>query len=573
MSLLNNFSESVRSQVDRKSLVPSEWMCKNFRHPKSDRANWSFIDHEFQIEIANQGDEVQSVDVEKCAQIGLSTLQINWTLTFCAQHDYHKIAYVLPTAKFATEFSAMRVDVAIDSSPIVFSLVSNDTDNTGMKKIGSCFLVMRGTSGENQGISVDLDAMVIDEYNFCNQKILSTMSSRMQHSLLKLSRNFSTPTLPKYGISARVDESSDALRAVKCDHCSTWVFPSFFNDVVIPGFDKGVAEYRKGDHHHPGVAKSYLACPSCRKELTIANLNDPAKREWVHKHPDRAARGYRVKPWDVPRYNPIPEVLFSIKDYVYQDWNNFRLGHGYESAENSFLLDVVARNSIVNFVGLANLLSGRSGHYGLYIGSDLGKTNHLMVGAAAPFGTLDILCVATVDIAYLQGLYGEVNYGKFLFDLFIAIMGTRIIVDHAPAWETALYLVSKLAEGQAYGAYYVQAQKGNLDILKFDDKKGSVNITRTALFDDVVAASNAGRIRYPVGSYEMATVLKHLGVMKKVRKINAKGVAEENWESTSDEDHYAHALAYLWAAYSSVEGRFTIAPIPMPPMAAGVSMK
>ena len=346
-AILTSFKEGVQAQVQRTSLVPSDWMVKSFKHPKDIRKMWSFDDHEFQIEIINLGDDVPEVTVKKCAQIGLSMIQILWLLTFCAQHDLLKIAYVLPTAKFATEFASLRVQPMIDGSPAISSMITGDVDNSAAKKVGTCFYVMRGTSGENMAISIDLDAIIVDELNFCNIKVLSSMQSRLQHSLLKLKRYFSTPTLPKFGISERYDSSSKAVRAVKCSHCETWVFPNFFDDCVIPGFDKSIREYRKSDHTHPGVAKAYLACPKCKGVLGLEALNDPSRREWVHAEPSVLHRGYAVKFWDVPKYNTVPDVLTSLKDTNYGDWTNFRLGEDYEDAENSFLMDMVTQGSVV----------------------------------------------------------------------------------------------------------------------------------------------------------------------------------------------------------------------------------
>ncbi len=572
------YLEGIRAQIDRSTLVQSEWMVKNFRHPKNDRLPWSFQDHEFQIEIVNQGDDVPVVWVPKCAQVGLSTVQICCILSFCATHDFLKTAYVLPTAKFATEFSAMRMDPAILASPTIRGLVSHETDNTGMKKIGTCFLVMRGTTGESQAISVDLDQLIIDEMNFCNQKVLSAFSSRLQHSELKLRRNFSTPTLPDFGVSAGYEQSTKAVRAVFCSHCNTWVIPDFFNDVVIPGFDRPVTAYRKGDHDHPGVKEAYLQCPSCRRALTVENLNDPDKREWVHQHPDRREKGYQVYPWDVPRLNPIPEILYDIKNYSYQDWNNFRLGLAHESAENSFITEVVRRNAVIPPVSLQDLLAGGR-VMGTFIGSDLGKVHHLMIGIPnRTLGTLDIIFIARVDTAVDLRPY-DGAYGPYLKQLALKSSSIRTVLDHAPSWEPALFLHQQLPEGKSYGAYYTESDKASLDIYDFKDNKGAVNIQRDKHFDDVVAAVNGGKIRFPIlepaaaGSSEMERVIAHLRTMKKVRQVNSKGIAEEKWVSTSDEDHYAHALGYLWCAYASVEERFSTTQLILPPRFGKVRLK
>jgi len=570
-SLLSSFTESVRANVDRINLIASEWVPKNFSHPKDHNIPWSFKDHEYGIEILDQGDDVPSVDMEKCAQVGATTLEIIATLTFLAQHDYLKAAYVLPTAKFATEFSALRLNEAILGSDTISSMVG-ESDNTSMKKVGTCFLVMRGTTGEKQAISVDLDLLVVDELNFCNQKVLSTFSSRLQHSLLKLRRSFSTPTLPGFGISQRIKESSAAERGVKCVHCSKWVFLDFFTDVVIPGFDKPMRDYRKGDHTLDGVRNAYLKCPNCHKPLTTENLNDPKKRQWVHKFPDRLERGYSVSPWDVPVYNPIPELLLDIKNYTYQDWVNFRIGKSFESSENSFVIDTVEMNSVVQSASIDSLRSGASGIRHVFIGADLGKTNHVMIGVSSEYG-LDVVCCCRVTNQDLLNLYGEANFGKWLYDLFISTWGIKIVVDHAPSWEPALYLHSKLPEGKSFGAYYVNQAKGSLDIYSFNPKKGVVNIHRTKHFDDAASAVNNSIVKFPKHKEEMEVVKDHLKVMKKVKGIDNSGNVFEYWDSTSEEDHYAHALGYLWAAFSSVERRENRSALVLPPGFRGVRTK
>jgi len=569
----NAYLEGIKVQVDRSSLQMSDWMVRNFKHPKNDKLPWSFEDHEFQIEIADCGDDVQTVVVKKCAQIGLSTLQINLVLAFCAMHDFHKCCYTLPTAKFATEFSAMRMNPAILASPTISGLISSETDNTGTKKIGTSFLVMRGTSGEAQAISVDLDMLVVDELDYCNAKVLSSFSSRLQHSLLKLRRLFSTPTLPNFGISLAYDQSSQALRAVLCNHCNHWVMPSFFNDLVIPGFDRPISMFRAPDADHPGVKDAYLSCPNCKLELTVETLNDPSRREWVHAFPDKDTKGYAVKFWDVPKYNPVPEVLTSLKQYTYPDWMNFRLGEEYESSENSFVLETVKRNAILRPINLHDLLQGSARN--VFIGADLGKTNHYMVGVHnSDTGTLDVVHVGTIDVEQLMARYGEANMGLFVKELALTCWAIKTIVDHAPDYQTALLLHSQLPAGKAYGAYYVSAQKGKLDIYDFKDTQGAVHIDRDAHFDDVVSAVNSGKVRFPYfDTPEMGAVARHMSVIKKVKEINAKGISVETWTSTSSEDHYAHALGYLWCAYASVEERFGTSPLVLPPMPSRVRMK
>lgn len=555
--MISNFIETLQTKLDRTSLVPSEWICRNFPDPRNDRNSWSFKDHEFQIAIADLPETVQESVTKKCAQVGLTTLQIRLILAFLATHDYLKACYALPTAAFAREFTQSRLDPTIEGSPSIAGIISNDTDNTSIKKIGTCFLIMRGTSGTTSAISVDLDLIIVDERDFCDQSVLSSFESRLQHSELKLRRDFSTPTLPGYGVSALYEESSQGVRLVKHDKCGEWVELTFYNDVVLPGFDQGLADFRA--EHLPLVdtTKAWYKCSHCGKEITEANLADPGKRAWVHRHPDHFRHGFQVAPWDVVRYNKLPDILSSIRKYTYADFVNFRLGLDYESAENSFMLSVVQRNAVVNPVTLQEMLMG--GYYNLYIGVDLGKVAHVVVGIGTPTG-MDILCAEQVAVSKLE----DVDLGKFLVKLFRAVRGVRMVSDAMPDYSVAMYLASVNC---GYGAYY--GSNPTLDIYAWDEGKGIVKIDRDSHFDDLAGAVNAGRVRFPVGCSLMQS---HLGVMKKAQVETSKGRVEK-WVSTSSEDHFAHALGYCWAGYAAVNERFGVSKLVLPPSMGKVRIK
>lgn len=555
-SLIANFRESVQAQVDKTSLITSDWITNNFTHPRSDRLSWSWEHHEFQIDIADCKE--QEVAVIKPAQTGLSTLQIRLILAFLAQNDYLKAAYVLPTSAFAREFTQSRFNPAIESSPKIAQLVSNDTDNTSIKKIGSCFLILRGTSGTTSAISVDLDLLIVDELDFCSQDVLSSFSSRLQHSDLKLKREFSTPTLPGFGISARYAESSQAIRMVKHETCGTWVSLSFFNDVVIPGFDKPMSDFRVDHLPLVDVKQAWYKCPHCGNPIDESNLADPDKREWVDTHPGHFRKGFRVTPWDLVKYNPLAEVLGDIRKYHYGDWVNFRAGLEFESADNSFMTSVIERNTVLQLLSIDDLITG--GYYGLFIGVDLGKVAHVVVGAASEKG-LDVLCAQRVEVAKLK----DQNLGKLLVRLSRAVRCPRQVVDSMPDYSVALHLH---AMNSGFGAVY-GPNATVLDIYVWDEKKGVVRIDRDLHFDDLANAVNGGQIRFPKGEPLMK---QHLSVMKKVTVETAKGKVKK-WISTSDEDHYGHALGYCWAAYASVAQRYTFSPLILPPNFGKVKMK
>lgn len=547
-SKVSLFSQGLKTSLDRHALKRSEWIVDNFCNPRNDRVAWSFEDHDYQVAICDE--RSSDVVIKKCAQVGLSELSLRLSLAFCAMNDYRKMAYILPTAKFASEFSATRLDPAVKASPYVSSVMSTDVNNTMVKQVGTCFMVMRGTSGTTSAISIDLDWLLVDEYDFCTQSVLGAFASRLQHSDLKLKTNFSTPTIPDYGVTALYNDSSRGRYMVRHSKCEQWVAPLFFRDLIIPGFDQAIVEYRKEDRFHVGVPDAYLRCPSCSRKIEWPDFCDPSRRAWVHEFPDAARKGYHVVPWDVPKYNPLSDVLSTINQYnLHSDWVNFRLGLDYASSENSFMLETMKEHSkgLGNGLSLDTLMGGVSPYRGVFIGADLGKTSWIVVGVTDERGGLLVISYESVSVGSLDG-----GLGVYLERLFRRLRGARIVVDAAPDYSTSMHLSAKLPYGTAWGAYYGGAKNTSLDIYNFNDNQGIVHIERDAAFDDLAVACNSGVIRF-LDCKEKAVMLSHLGAMKKVKTVTAKGEAMK-WLNTGP-DHFAHSLNYLFTAWSSIECR------------------
>jgi hypothetical protein len=80
------------------------------------------------------------------------------------------------------------------------------------------------------------------------------------------------------------------------------------------------------------------------------------------------------------------------------------------------------------------------------------------------------------------------------------------------------------------------------------------------------AGCGAGSFNINNNLTESSELVNHLKSMKKIKTLNSKGAYTYSWINTGA-DHYAHALNYLYCAWSSVENRpgpsnFTLLPNP-----------
>lgn len=574
-----DYTKNVVQNLDfllaRQDINKAEWISNNFTHPKDSTKDWSWKDHEFQIEIFSHGDDVREIATKKVAQVGLSEGSIRDAIAFTCMHKNVKAAYVLPTSGFSYEFSLTRIKPAIDNSPLVKSMLSEDTANLTVRQLGSSYLIMRGTSGDNQGVSVDLDAMYQDELNLCNIRTLELMESRMQHSKLKLKRTFSTPTVSGFGISAAYDLNSKAVRMCKCEKCSQWV--EITPDcMTIPGLDTPVMLLSPREAYKPEIRNAYLACPKCRKELTIENLNNPELREWVHTDRVKQSEGYlsyHVRYWDVPTYNTTPEVIRDLAKMGKEKWTQMRIGEDYDSAENTFQVSAMYKYALdrKDLWSLDDILAGSYASCGLktYIGCDLGKYyDHLVIGVADD-RTLRIVCAVRITKKWLQSRYGEPNLDLLLTEIGSKIRLRRGVVDSMPDYSIALKLIGKNNNVWRGAVYRSKQAMGQPDIYtdKLEESDGkslgrnSLVITVDSNFTDLCEAVNNGSCRLPDIQHDEDTEImgEHFRSMRKVEEENKKGQLVQTWVSItlagreSTEDHFAHAVGYCWAARASLD--------------------
>lgn len=554
---------AAASETRDLSLIP-QWLIDNTRNPRDPSLPWSFDRHEFQMAIA--ADAASKVVIRKCSQVGLSELAVRMLLALMSIYPHSTAIYTLPTTSFARQFAKARIDPVIKDSPLLRSRVNRDTDSSELKLIGTSHLYIKGSFGQGAAISVPADILINDEVDFSNQMALSTFASRLGHAENGgITREFSTPTVNGYGISASYDLSSQGRYGVHCPHCRNLVAPDFFEDVVLPGYDEPLLNWCKEDLANPDydVASAWLRCPSCHGRLDTETLADPARREWVHAFEDRELRGYQVLPFDVPTINPVTRTLQQIDEYERKaDWVNFKVGIPHEDAETSFIRDTLQRYA----TAAAQLPpeAGATVASGCVAGLDVGKTSWFVVGKRVGNELLVIHAerirqtgegYLVTRVLELMGMYGVI----------------KLVVDSAPDFSTALALINQTRHGQVWAAYYVRTGKKDLSNFSLNEAEQVITIKRTQSLDDLAKQVNGGRLRLSRHP-ETATIIEHLTNLKRVTRDDSQGDQVASWVSTG-EDHYAHAIHYLITAEALCNLKSTTDVVPILPGASRILMK
>jgi len=546
---LEGFLDRVEAMADKATALKRlpAWMKK---HLRLDGRPYTFKKHEMQETIA--ADQHPHLVVKKCSQIGLTELQLRLAAAIAAV-TRSRIIYVFPSADFAVKVSTDRFTPIIEDSPMLTAAQRSDAKAAKMRKIGNSTVYFQGASGTSQAISIPAHYLIIDEKDFCNQVVLSQFNSRLSHAEEDLAtglrghtREFSTPTLPGYGITKDYNASDQKRYTVKCSSCNTTQVPDYYQDYVIPGYNGAIEVFGKDELMSPKyrVSEAYVKCQKCGKDLW-KDLINPVQRQWVAKYPERIMMsGYSIAPIDVPEYNKVPAIFRQIEKYeTTQDHRNFVVGIEHEDKFNSFLASIFDGYTDAFYMSLEE--AKQSTLTGVRIGVDIGKTAHITVGKRISSNTKDIHIIHLATINISKGTLAS-QIQKYID----AFKPDTVVIDEGPDFSTPQILIADNAHGQVYGCRYVKTVPKAFSHIDPDPDEGLVKAGRSGSLSTYMKAHNSGIIHYPKGCpEEVEQVKEHLRVTKKLSKSTEFGIIE-TYPKPDEPDHYCHSTNYMVIADS-----------------------
>lgn len=498
---------------------------------------WSFKDHEFQIDIAK--DTSPNKAVKKCSQVGLTELQIRLALAYLRVSNGRSLIYVMPYTKMAMKVTQSRIDPIIAESPALSKSLGAGANSSTFKRIGNSNFYIGGADKPTEAISSPIDRLIIDERDFCRDRVLGIYSSRMRHTKEGegMRDEFSTPTISSYGITAAYERSDQKRYMCKCLHCGQQQAPDFIKQLVIPGFDKEFKELEREDftYHRYPFEQSYLRCVKCGKELD-SSLAVAEQRQWVAKFPGRTLSGYAVKPFDLYLYNRTPRVIAQMPEYpLLQDYYNFVLGEELDTNENK-----------INDLLVKNMFTGEFVYEGdnCCVGIDVGKCVHVFVGKRMG-GRSHV--IAAYKLKFADG-----GMLKQICDILDSYNFSQCVIDAAPDISLPQSLTERYGN-RVLPCIYVKGGKTQInfyDVKESNDDFSTVNAARTKLFDSLCKAVNGGKYQFMSVNDELKTEIReHFQQMARKEDYDDEGEKVAKWVKLSDADHFFHALAYLHLAF------------------------
>lgn len=515
----------------------AKWVEDNTFH--SGR-NYSFAEHEFQEFILN--DTSREVNVQKCAQVGVSEASGRLALAAVAILSPFTVAYTLPTAGFAGTFAKTRINPVIDGSPKLRALIHRTTDNTEVKRFGDSYLYLRGAASSNAPISIPVDMLIHDEFDFCDMEVIKQYQSRIRHSKYRFVRRFSTPTLPKFGINKEFSDSRRHFNVCKCSHCNHFFIPDYYKNVKIPGYSKSLADLTKYELTKLRWKEAEVLCPSCGK---VPDLG-PAYREYVCENPSEhyEASGIQVTPFDAPSIMTAPKLVKESTEYNrVQDFVNFGLGLPADDREATLShedfndLFVQAESS-----GTINVM-----------GVDVGAIYHFVIGAVDAWGRVFVKETVKMPMGKAREAYVELRRRH---------RPVCTVIDSGPHAETVMAL--QKSDPNLYASVYMRSKSMMTHTVV--DKEGDkdtgmdflrqVNVNRSRALDGYMEfLRTPGYLKFANCDEERkAEIIAHHCSMKRVRNYDPESdEMSYSWQKTDGVDHFHHAGLYCWIA-SKIRG-------------------
>ncbi len=524
---------------------------------------FSFKDHEFQMDIIN--DTSRRVVVRKCSQVGLSECSARLAIGVTATAKDSHFIYVMPTKAFAGSFATSRIQPIINNSEVVKAMTAmGSSKSTFLKEIGTSFLHIGGTAGSTSGaISVPAKRLFFDEFDFCDPRVSGQYESRLKHAPECPDTHvkgwitwFSTPTLPYYGVDEKFQNSDQKHYNVICNGCKTCFAPDYERDIKIPGTPKGwkIKSLTPEDVHLDRYQfdKAYMACPECGKDVW-EELCTPENRKWVPKYPGRKISGWQVHPWDCPKINSIPSIIQQITGYEnFADYYNFTVGLPYEDNTNSFVSGPILGD-------VHRCVWNPDGGSGYFMGVDVGRTSHIMIGKPKWIGT-GLSRRMQIEVHYLERF--RTTKDKTLDLRIVELMKFYkvrcCVIDSQPEFSTVNKVASKYPN-KTFGCEYQENRPADqkatkdsqgLSNIKIKEEANIVKAFRTGTFNDLMKMHNRGDVIYPamvtdLVKQELHEAADNFKNLKKVRQPTPTGEVKETYVKLNGNDHYLHALNYL----------------------------
>lgn len=533
----------------RPKLTPLEW-AEKYRMIKGQKIKL----YNYQATIIN--DMTPKQVIQKAAQLGISEIMLTKLFWWA---DYRKgranIIYTFPTFSDMSTYAAARIIPIIqdavlisredpgwyagaEADEVTYISTLMRINSVQLKKIRDTYVFLKGTMGDRNAISVDSDWNLHDEVNFSDQSVLNKFRSRLGAiSSMGWEYDFSTPTIPGYGVSALLQDSDMKRWYVRCPHCGKRQHMEF---------ETHVCDRPRKNRFDP--VTYYYRCEKCGAELTRETI---AAGEFIAEQPEKTdVSGYVL---DKMILKSADELIKSKGEYRrLADFYNFDLGRPYAEKSVS-LTDEVIR---ANFVDNIQFWSSAKPEDMVTAGIDQGDTLWAIFSRINPVtGKRQIIYMEEIDEREC------INNDPFMRveELLNRYSVQCAVFDMNPNKNDVRKLRNKYP-GRVFMATYAGIRG---EIVSFNTNDMIVNIDRTEYFKEVFNRVYMTTLEIPAGTSIGEVFISHLCNLQKESVKNEQMSDVKEFFVAIGPDHLAHANLYDEVAREYLRTRKSRSEIPM----------
>lgn len=514
----------------------SQWLRE---HNKINNIPFTTAKYPFQKAILD--DLHPNMDVIKPSQVGLTEIQIRKTLAMAYRNPNRTIIFSLPSDDMRDRLADTRVKPILTNNPVYQEGVTRETSRSKeIVQIKDSFVLFL-PANEKSATSQAADAVMNDEIDLSNQKILALFNSRMQASDWRLNQRFSTPTFTGYGIDASFKLSDQQLYMYKCPHCNYYQHPEFTPEYVeFPNFplqitdDFSQLENDWIEKYNLDFSLARVVCRKCRKPAQLGNAE---YREWVATYPSRKNhRGYRVTPFALNNLNPeyiLTELLKYKKNNFIRGWHNTVLGMPYKGGDDR-LTESELKEIFTPQMGVQEY----DPNYEYFLGYDVGSISYITVCRVNPERPLDteyVLFETVKNINLKDRVKALVNKYNITYGLGDKYPEQTLATDIKE--ETDFTVIPVIYE----------SNKSPRNTTPKEDEYGvleHIQIQRTWHFDTFIGAIRNGFISISGFGVHKDIIIAHFTDMYREEKPESIPV----WVKMTGNDHFLHSAAYCFRA-------------------------
>jgi len=422
------------------------------------------------------------------------------------------VYYFMPSLTASNRFSAGRYSTIINANKFIRSKLSKDAVEE--KCINGVMIYFGGARAtqkieglkatSTQTRSVPCDALFFDEKDMMDQALVEEALFRIGDSDFKEVYNFSTPSIPGYGIDYDYQRSDRRVWVIKCRKCNT-------ETVLELSFPECLMEVNN---------RVIKVCDKCKNEIYS---NDGI---WVPRSSDvKNHVGYWISRLNSPKanMNQILNKFYEVADKDPTEFYNSNLGMPYVSAENKLLTETVLSKCKHDPMP-PNWVRNQCA-----MGVDVGKVLHVVIGYPLNDKQYKILKVARVSsFNDVHDLAKDFNVGVAVID---AMPETRKVRDFQQAESYKIFL-----------CYYQDTLKHEI---KVDKEGGIMAVNRTEICDETHFMFQNNHVLLPRESPEIRQYAEEMCNIAKVVEVDEFTKARTYKYKSLSKDHYRHATNYF----------------------------